>query len=113
MRLIGHLPSEANATTSAIISTVEGITNEVDSGKDGWAVGSIRRRMAQGKEMLAAFSAIPRIPGIETGCAGRQLKAAAAAKEEETDGRILDAPRSFAHDAVWGGPLTCVLVGLS
>jgi GlpG protein len=116
MRLIGHLPSEASATTFSDFLYVEGITNEVESGKDGWAVWiHSEDEWPKAKEMLAAFLGNPTDPRYRKQAAqARQLKAAATAKEEEIEGRILDHTKVFRATMPYGvGPLTIVLVGLS
>jgi len=116
MRLIGHLPNEASASTFSDFLYVEGITNEVESGKDGWAVWiHSEDEWPKAKEMLAVFLGNPADPRYRKQAAqARQLKAAAAAKEEETEGGMLDRTKVFRATMPYGvGPLTCVLVGLS
>jgi rhomboid protease GlpG len=116
MRLIGHLPNEASAATFSDYLYVEGITNEVESVKDGWAVWiHSEDEWHKAKEMLAAFLGNPADPRYRKQAAqARQLKAVAAAKEDETEGRLMDRARVFRATMPYGvGPLTCVLVGLS
>ena len=116
MRLIGHLPNEATATTFSDYLYVEGIANAVESEKDGWAVWiHSEDEWPKAKEMLAAFLGNPTDPTYRKQAAqARQLKVAAAAREEETDGRILDRSKVFRATMPYGvGPLTIVLVGLS
>jgi hypothetical protein len=78
MRLIGHLPNESSATTFSDYLYVEGITNEVESGKDGWAVWiHSEDEWLRAKEMLAAFLGTPTDPKYRKQAAqARQLKAA-------------------------------------
>jgi len=116
MRLIGHLPNEASATTFSDYLYVEGIANEVESEKDSWAVWiHSEDEWPKAKEMLAAFLGNPTDPRYRKQAAqARQLKSAAAAKEQEIEGRILDRTKVFRATMPYGvGPLTIVLVGLS
>src|SRR6266511_3501207 len=54
MRLIGHLPSETSATTFSDYLYVQGITNEVEAEKEGWAIWiHSEDECSQAKEMLA------------------------------------------------------------
>ena len=116
MRLIGHLPSEASATTFSNYLYVEGITNEVESGKDGWELWiHSEDQWLRAKELLAAFLGNPADPRYRKQAAqARQLKIAAAAKEEQAEGRLLDRTKVFRATMPYGvGPLTIVIVGLS
>ena len=116
MRLIGHLPNETSATTFSDYLYVEGITNEVESGKEGWAVWiHSEDEWHKAKELLAAFLGNPADPTYRKQAAqARQKKIAAQAREEEAEGRLLDRTKVFRATMPSGvGPLTCVLVGLS
>ena len=116
MRIIGNIESEPAARRFSDFLYVEGITNEVESGKDGWAVWiHSEDEWHKAKEMLAAFLGNPADPRYRKQAAqARQLKAVAAAKEDETEGRLLDRTKVFRATMPYGvGPLTIVLVGLS
>ena len=56
MRLIGHLPNETSATTFSDYLYVEGITNEVEAEKEGWAVWiHSEDEWTKAIELLSAF----------------------------------------------------------
>lgn len=116
MRLIGHLPNETSASTFSDYLYVQGITNEVEAEKDGWAVWiHSEDEWLKAKELLASFLGNPTDPRYRKQAAqARQLKTEAAAKVEEIESRILDRTKVFRASMPYGvGPLTCVLVGLS
>jgi GlpG protein len=116
MRLIGHLPNETSASTFSDYLYVQGIANEVESEKDGWAVWiHSEDEWQKAKEMLATFLGNPSDPKYRKQAAqARQLKTEAAAEEEKAAERILDRTKVFRATMPYGvGPLTCVLVGLS
>lgn len=116
MRLIGHLPSEASASTFSDFLYVQGIANEVESEKEGWAVWiHSEDEWPKAKELLTAFLGNPADPRYRKHIAqARQLKAEAVARGEEAAGRILDRTKVFRATMPYGvGPLTCVLIGLS
>ena len=116
MRLIGHLPNETSASTFSDYLYVQGIANEVESEKDGWAVWiHSEDEWLKAKEMLATFLGNPADPKYRKQAAqARQLKTEAAVEEEKAAERILDRTKVFRATMPYGvGPLTCVLVGLS
>lgn len=115
MRLIGHLPSEANASTFSDYLYVQGITNEVEAENDTWAVWiHSEDELEKAKDMLAGFLGNPTDPKFrkEAGQA-RELKLKAAANEAAVDARVLDRTKVFRSTTPYGvGPLTAVLIGL-
>lgn len=116
MRLIGHLPTETSASTFSDYLYVQGIANEVESEKDGWAVWiHSEDEWQKAKEMLATFLGNPSDPKYRKQAAqARQLKTEAAVEEEKAAERVLDRTKVFRATMPYGvGPLTCVLVGLS
>jgi GlpG protein len=116
MRLIGHLPSETSASTFSDYLYVQGIANEVESEKDGWAVWiHSEDEWPKAKEMLAAFLGDPADPKYRKQAAqARQMRTQAAAAEEKAAARVMDRAKVFKATMPYGvGPLTCVLVGLS
>src|SRR5215213_3138741 len=97
MRLIGHLPSEANASTFSDYLYVQGITNEVEVEDNTWAVWiHSEDELEKAKELLAGFLGNPTDPRFrkEAGQA-RELKQKAAANEAAVDARVLDRTKVF------------------
>jgi GlpG protein len=116
MRLIGHLPSESSASTFSDYLLVQGITNEVEAEKDGWAVWiHSEDEWTKAKELLAAFLGNPADPKYRRQAAqARQLRTEAAAREEATENERVDRAKVFRATMPYGvGPLTMVLIGLS
>ena len=117
MRLIGHLPNETSATTFSDYLYVQGITNEVEAEKDGWAIWiHSEDECPKAKELLAAFLGNPADPRYRKRAAqARDLRAQAAEKEEdEEEQRVLDRNQVFRATMPYGvGMLTVVLIGLS
>src|SRR5262245_4524039 len=113
MRLIGHLPSEMSATTFSDYLYVQGITNEVEAEKEGWAIWiHSEDECPKAKEMLAAFLGNPADPKYRKRAAqARELRAQAAEKEEEEESRVLDRAKVFRSTMPYGvGLLTVVLI---
>ncbi len=116
MRLIGHLPSETSATTFSDYLYVQGITNEVEAEKEGWAIWiHSEDECSKAKEMLTAFLGNPADPRYRKRAAlAREMRVQAAEKEEEAESRILDRAQVFRATMPYGvGLLTIVLIGLS
>jgi len=115
MRLIGQLPNESSASTFSDYLYVQGIANEVEAEKDGWAVWiHSEDEWPRAKEMLAAFLGNPADPKYrqEAGRA-RELRSAAEAKVQEIESRVFDRTKVFRASMPYGvGPLTAVLIGL-
>ena len=115
MRLIGQLQSESSASTFSDYLYVQGIANEVEAEKDGWAVWiHSEDEWPKAKEMLAAFLGNPADPKYrqEAGRA-RELRTAAEAKVEEIEKRLFDRTKVFRSSMPHGvGPLTAILIGL-
>lgn len=117
MRLIGHLPSESSASTFSDYLLVQGITNEVEAEKDGWAVWiHSEDEWTKAKDLLAAFLGNPADPKYRRQAAqARQLRTeAAAAREEANENETLDRAKVLRATMPYGvGALTMVLIGLS
>ena len=115
MRLIGHLPSEASASTFSDYLYVLGITNEVEAEKEGWAVWiHSEDELAKATDMLKEFLGDPAAPKFrkEAGRA-KELKQKAAEKEQEIESRVMDRSKVFRATMPYGvGPLTMILIGL-
>ena len=115
MRLIGHVPTEANATTFSDYLFTQGITNEVEAEKEGWAVWiHSEDEWTRAKELLGAFLGNPRDPQyIRQAGKARELRRQEAAVEEERASRVFDRSKVFARTMPYGvGALTMVMVTL-
>src|SRR5436853_4820675 len=63
MRRIGHLPTESSASTFSDFLYVEGIGNELESEREGWAVWvHSEDELAKAKELLQTFLGNPADP---------------------------------------------------
>jgi len=115
MRLIGQIPNESSASTFSDYLYVQGIANEVEAEKDGWAVWiHSEDEWPKAKEMLALFLGNPSDPKFSQE-AGRatELRAAAEAKVDEIEKRIFDRTKVFRASMPYGvGGLTAILIGL-
>jgi GlpG protein len=116
MRFIGHLPNESSASTFSDYLFVQGITNEVEAEKDGWAVWiHSEDDWLKAREMLSVFLGNPADPKYRKQAArARELKHLATAQAEARESRVLDREKVFRATMPYGvGPLTSVLIGLS
>jgi GlpG protein len=116
MRLIGHLPNEASALTFSDYLVGNGISNEVESEKEGWAVWiHSEDELPRAKELLTKYAGNPNDPeyvrkALKTRATRRKL----AEEEEEGANRTFDRSQVFAKSLPYGvGPLTLVFVVLS
>ena len=115
MRIIGHLPSEANATTFGDFLSVEGIENEIEPEKEGWAIWvRSEDEWPRAQEMLTTFLADPRDPRFSGKTErARELRQKAAADAEAVQERTLDRRVVFRATMPYGvGALTTVLMSL-
>ena len=116
MRLIGHLPSEASASTFSDYLYVLGIANEVEPEKEGWAVWiHSEDELSKATDMLREFLGDPASPKFrkEAGRA-KDLRQKAAEKDQEIENRVMDRSKVFRATMPYGvGPLTMILLGLS
>ena len=97
MRIIGHLPSEASATTFSDYLYVQGISNVVEPEQKGWAVWiHSEDELERAREFLAGFLGNPADPKFQN--QGREA-AARKARQEVTDQaaekRVFDRSRLF------------------
>ncbi len=115
MRLIGHLPTEANATTFSDFLCVEGIGNEVEPETEGWAVWiHSEDEWQKARDLLAAFLANPRDARFaDKSARARELRASATAEVEAVERRTYDRRAIFRASMSYSvGPLTAILMGL-
>jgi GlpG protein len=113
MRLIGHLPNEASAATFSDYLYVQGITNEVERERDGWAVWiHSEDELAQAREMLAGFLGNPGDPKFQKHSKqANQLKEQAEKAEAAAEKRFFDRKRIFRSTAPYGiGLFTFLLI---
>lgn len=113
MRLIGHLPSEASAATFSDYLYVQGITNEVEREKDGWAVWiHSEDELAQAREMLAGFLGNPGDPRFQKHSKqANQLKEQAQKSEAAAEKKFFDRKRIFRSTTPYGiGLFTFLLI---
>lgn len=115
MRLIGHLPSEASAVTFSDYLCVQGIDNEVESDKEGWAVWvHAEDDCARASRMLEGYRANPQSPEYAGKAAeATRRREAEAADREDAERRIYDREAVFRASRPYGvGALTLVLLVL-
>lgn len=116
MRLIGHLPNEASAVTFSDYLFGQGISNEVESERDGWAVWiHSEDELPRAKSLLTAFVGNPHDPQYaKKALKAREARRQVAAEAEETGSRVFRREAVFSKTLPYGvGALTVVLVGLS
>jgi GlpG protein len=116
MRLIGHLPNESSAVTFSDYLFGQGITNEVEAEKDGWAVWiHSEDELPRAKTLLTTFLGNQHDPQyVRKALKAREMRRQAAAEAEEGRSRVVDREVVFAKTLPYGvGALTLVLVGLS
>jgi len=115
MRLIGYLPSETTASTFSDYLFVEGIANDVEAEKDGWAVWvHSEDELSKARELLTGFLGNPADPKFRRRAAqARDLRTHEAETVEAVDQRVMDRTQVFRATMPYGvGALTAVLIGL-
>ena len=120
MRLIGHVPSESGALTFSDFLYVQGIHNQVEHEKDGWAIWiHSEDEIGKAKDFLQSYLGNPNDPRFH-----KHSQQAAEIKEKERQDdqaakkRTFDRTTLFKSTTSYGiGPLTVLLavasVGLS
>ncbi len=116
MRLIGHLPSETSAATFSDFLYVQGITNSVESEKEGWAVWiHSEDELAKARDLLRVYVGNPQDPQFH-----RQARQARELKQQEVQEEVAAEQRVFGREQVFrsvlpfaAGPLTLVLIAAS
>ena len=79
MRLIGHVPSESGALTFSDFLYVQGIHNQVEHEKDGWAIWiHSEDEIGKAKDFLQSFLGNPNDPRFQ-----KHSQHAAQIKEKE------------------------------
>jgi len=115
MRLIGHVPSESNAATFSDFLLVEGIGNEIEQDKEGWAVWiHSEDEWRRAKEILSSFLANPADPRFSDQAGkARQFRQQATAETEAAQERVYGRRAVFRATMPYSvGALTMVIVAL-
>ncbi|HEY0456800.1 MAG TPA: rhomboid family intramembrane serine protease [Verrucomicrobiae bacterium] len=113
MRVIGHLPSEATASTFSDFLLVQGIHNSIESEKDGWAVWvHSEDEVPKARELLQSFASNPNDPRYTKKAAqAATLKKAEVAQEQRAAKRYFDRSKIFKSSGPYSaGPLTLALM---
>ncbi len=117
MRLIGHVPQEANARTFADYLYSQGIRNQTEPEQgQGWAVWiQDEDQIERATQMLTAFRENPADPKYETeGRGAAQLRAKEQKDEEAYRKKLRNRRHLFRPLTAYGfGPLTFVLIAIS
>lgn len=117
MRLIGHLPSEANARAFGDYLYVQGIDNHFEfSTGEGWAIWvNEEEKLDTAAQLLAAFRQNPADPKYKGQAkTAEELRAEKAKGEEAWRQRLRDRRHLFRPLTAYGfGPLTFVLIVFS
>jgi GlpG protein len=113
MRLIGYLPEKSNALTFSDFLYVQGIGNNVDAEKEGWAIWVHGEdEVPRATELLSQFKTNPADPKYkEQAREASQLKEQELTEEAKTKNRQFDRTKLFQQARPYGmGPLTIALV---
>src|SRR6266446_2984149 len=117
MRLIGHVPQEANARTFADYLYSQGIRNQTEPEQgQGWAVWiQDEDQIERATQMLTAFCENPADPKYETHArSAAQLRAKEQKDEEAYRKKLRNRRHLFRPLTAYGfGPLTFVLIAIS
>jgi GlpG protein len=114
--MIGHLPSEASAMSFSDYLFVQGIHNEVEPDKEGWAVWiHSEDELSRAKDLLAGFLGDPNDPKFKQAPkTARALRQQAEEEERAAQERFFDRHKVFRSTLPYGvGPLTVVLIAIS
>ncbi len=113
MRIIGHLPNETSAATFSDFLYVEGIHNQVEAEKEGWAVWiHSEDQLDRARELLRSYLGNPKDPKYEKNVQqAAELKKRGANEEKAAQERTYDRKRLFrSFLPARFGPLTFVLI---
>src|SRR6267378_336790 len=113
MRLIGHLTEKANALTFSDFLYVQGIGNDLEPEKDGWAIWVHGEdEVPRAKELLEQFKTNPSDPKYQNRATeASQLKQMEELQEAKSKKRHFDRTKLFQQVRPYGiGPLTFALV---
>jgi GlpG protein len=113
MRLIGHLTEKTSALTFSDFLYVQGIGNEVESEKEGWAIWIHGEdEVPRARELLEQYKTNPADPRYKKSAAqAENLKVQERLSEEDAKDRYFDKSRVFRETRSYRiGPLTVALV---
>jgi GlpG protein len=113
MRIIGHLPTEANASTFSDYLLVQGIHNSVEEEAGKWAIWiHSEDEIPKATDLLNAFSANPRDPRFQQSrSVAAAIKEKEVEEEEKAGKRHFDRKKIFKSSTPYGvGPLTLILI---
>jgi len=113
MRLIGHLAEKASAVTFSDFLYVQGIGNDVEPEKEGWAIWVHGEdEVPRAKELLAEFKTNPADPKYRKQAReANQLKEQEAKEEAKAKERYFDRTKLMESARPYRiGPLTLLLV---
>src|SRR3954468_8272345 len=113
MRLIGHLAEKTSALTFSDFLYVQGIGNEVESEKEGWAIWIHGEdELPRARELLAQFKGNPADPRYKKSAAqAENLKVQERLSALDAKDRYFDKSRVFQESRSYKiGPLTVALV---
>lgn len=116
MRIIGHISNQANALMFSDFLYVQGIANQLEQEKDGWAVWiHSEDEMDRAKDMLSGFLANPADPKYrEQAKKAGEIKQREEQQEEEAAEKYFDRERTFSTGLIYGmGPVTLICILLS
>src|SRR3954466_3524998 len=113
MRVIGHLAEKTSALTFSDFLYVQGIGNQVESEKEGWAIWIHGEdELSRARELLAQFKSNPADPRYKKSAAqAENLKVQERLSEADAKDRYFDKSRVFQESRSYKiGPLTVALV---
>ena len=112
MRMIGHLPNESSAATFSDFLYVEGISNLVESEKEGWAVWiHSEDQLERAKEMLLSYLGNPKDPKyLQKSRLRAEIQERQQREAEDAEKRIHGRGTIFKTMPFGVGPLTLLLV---
>ena len=113
MRIIGHLPNESSAATFSDFLYVQGITNQVEAEKDGWAIWiHSEDQLERARDFLSNYLGNPRDPRYE-----KDSQRAAEQRQREQAEAAAVQKRVYGRDRLFQswlpgryGPLTILLI---
>jgi GlpG protein len=113
MRLIGHLADKAGAQAFSDFLCVEGISNELEHEKEGWAIWiHLEEDLERAKTLLTEFQGNPANPKYQNrALEAEQIKHQRELEEAKARNRYFDRAKLFQQVRPYGiGPLSLALV---
>ncbi len=115
MRMIGYIPSKLNASTFSDFLYVEGITNEVEQEKEGWAVWiHSEDELEKARALLNGYLANPADPKYrQQARQADELREREIEEQEEAARKTFDRSRTLESSVTHVAPVTFSLIGAS